>query len=179
MSNAVQAQLSQTLSQAISQALSQASIPPQAAPSTSTQAPHHGQGNDCDLGKLTEFNLDSRFQVCGSPARFVCVLQELLSFRERGECGRSVCSCRSGAVGGGLAGSGLPSVEDGCRKVQDFSQDCSMLVSAVVVLPKGLRYAVVLAGAFWRVFPEWCLGGSGGGSPRTGLRCFYSLQCFL
>ncbi|MQM22532.1 hypothetical protein Taro_055585 [Colocasia esculenta] len=35
---------------------------------------------------------------------------------------------------------------------------------------EGLRYAVVLAGAFWRVFPEWCLGGSGGGSPRTGLR---------
>ncbi|MQM16043.1 hypothetical protein Taro_048995 [Colocasia esculenta] len=40
MSDAVQAQLSHALSQAISQALSQVSIPPQAAPSTSTQAPH-------------------------------------------------------------------------------------------------------------------------------------------
>ncbi|MQL81497.1 hypothetical protein Taro_013954, partial [Colocasia esculenta] len=33
----------------------------------------------------------------------------------------------------------------------------------VVVL--GLRYAVGLAGAFWQVFPEQYLGGSGGGSP--------------
>ncbi|MQM04094.1 hypothetical protein Taro_036890 [Colocasia esculenta] len=38
------------------------------------------------------------------------------------------------------------------------------------------RYAasVGLAGAFWRVFPERCLGGSGGGSPRTVLCCFCS-----
>ncbi|MQM12595.1 hypothetical protein Taro_045514 [Colocasia esculenta] len=45
-----------------------------------------------------------------------------------------------------------------------------------VVLPQGLRYAssVGLAGAFWRVFPERCLGGSSGGSPRTGLCCFCS-----
>ncbi|MQM13434.1 hypothetical protein Taro_046359 [Colocasia esculenta] len=56
-------------------------------------------------------------------------------------------------------------------------EDCSVFVSAVVVLPQGLRYAVVLAGAFWRVFPEWCLGGSGGGSPRTCLRCFCSSAC--
>ncbi|MQL69926.1 hypothetical protein Taro_002248 [Colocasia esculenta] len=48
------------------------------------------------------------------------------------------------------------------------SEDYSVLVSAVAVLPQGMRYAVVLAGAFWRVFPERCLGGSGGGSPRTG-----------
>ncbi|MQL91866.1 hypothetical protein Taro_024482 [Colocasia esculenta] len=33
------------------------------------------------------------------------------------------------------------------------------------------------AGAFWRIFPERCLGGSGGGSPRTGLRCFCSPAC--
>ncbi|MQL68675.1 hypothetical protein Taro_000950 [Colocasia esculenta] len=33
-----------------------------------------------------------------------------------------------------------------------------------------LRSAVGLAGAFWRVFPERRLGGSGGGSLRTGLR---------
>ncbi|MQL71044.1 hypothetical protein Taro_003380 [Colocasia esculenta] len=42
---------------------------------------------------------------------------------------------------------------------------------------EGLRYAVVLAGAFWPVFPERCLGGSGGGSHRTGLRCFCSSAC--
>ncbi|MQL92839.1 hypothetical protein Taro_025477 [Colocasia esculenta] len=63
MSDAVQAQLSQALSQAISQALSQVSIPPQAAPSTSAQAPHHDQGDGCDLWKLTEFNSDSRFEL--------------------------------------------------------------------------------------------------------------------
>ncbi|MQL96535.1 hypothetical protein Taro_029212 [Colocasia esculenta] len=50
-------------------------------------------------------------------------------------------------------------------------------VSALVVLPQGLRYAIDLAGAFWRVFPELCLDGSGGGSPRTGLRCFCSSAC--
>ncbi|MQM18638.1 hypothetical protein Taro_051633 [Colocasia esculenta] len=45
----------------------------------------------------------------------------------------------------------------------------------VVVL--SLRCAVGLAGVFWRVFPERCLGGYGGGSPRTYLRCFYSSAC--
>ncbi|MQM22737.1 hypothetical protein Taro_055794, partial [Colocasia esculenta] len=34
--------------------------------------------------------------------------------------------------------------------------------------------SVGLAGAFWRVFPERCLGGFGGVFPRTGLCCFYS-----
>ncbi|MQL77099.1 hypothetical protein Taro_009508 [Colocasia esculenta] len=29
------------------------------------------------------------------------------------------------------------------------SEDCSVLISAVAVLPQGLRYAIVLAGAFW------------------------------
>ncbi|MQM20621.1 hypothetical protein Taro_053646 [Colocasia esculenta] len=45
------------------------------------------------------------------------------------------------------------------------------------VLPQGLRYAasIGLAGAFWRVFPERCLGGSGGGSSRTSLCCFCRL----
>ncbi|MQL76655.1 hypothetical protein Taro_009035, partial [Colocasia esculenta] len=57
------------------------------------------------------------------------------------------------------------------------SSDYSALVSAVVVLPQGLRCAVSLAGAFWRVFPERCLGGSGGGSLRTSLRCFCSSAC--
>ncbi|MQM06282.1 hypothetical protein Taro_039103 [Colocasia esculenta] len=38
----------------------------------------------------------------------------------------------------------------------------------------GLRCAVGFASAFWRVFPEWCLGGFGGGSPRTGLHYFCS-----
>ncbi|MQL82562.1 hypothetical protein Taro_015044 [Colocasia esculenta] len=63
VTDALQAQLSQTLSQVISQALSQVSIPPQAAPSTSAHAPHHGHGDDCDLWKLTEFNSDSWFEL--------------------------------------------------------------------------------------------------------------------
>ncbi|MQL68205.1 hypothetical protein Taro_000484 [Colocasia esculenta] len=44
----------------------------------------------------------------------------------------------------------------------------------------GLRYAaVVLAIAFWRVFPERRFGGSGGGSSRTSLCCFCCLLCSL
>ncbi|MQL85418.1 hypothetical protein Taro_017937 [Colocasia esculenta] len=50
VTDALQAQLSQTLSQVISHALSQVSIPPQAAPSTSAHAPHvsssDGMGGD-------------------------------------------------------------------------------------------------------------------------------------
>ncbi|MQL90535.1 hypothetical protein Taro_023134 [Colocasia esculenta] len=64
-----------------------------------------------------------------------------------------------------------------CCSGEGFSEDCSVLVYAVMVLPQGLRYAVVLTGAFWWIFPEWRLGGSGGGSPKTGLRCFYSSTC--
>ncbi|MQL81774.1 hypothetical protein Taro_014229 [Colocasia esculenta] len=60
---------------------------------------------------------------------------------------------------------------------------CPCLLSAwlrcIAWLPYvlGLRYAVVLAGAFWWVFPERCLGGSSGGSPRTILCCFCSSAC--
>ncbi|MQL81481.1 hypothetical protein Taro_013941 [Colocasia esculenta] len=61
-----------------------------------------------------------------------------------------------------------------CCPGEGFSQDCSVLVSVVVVLPQSLRCGVGLTGAFWRFFPEPCLGGSGGGSPRTGLRCLCS-----
>ncbi|MQL93004.1 hypothetical protein Taro_025630 [Colocasia esculenta] len=44
----------------------------------------------------------------------------------------------------------------------------------------GLRYAtVVLAIAFWWVFPERRLGGSGGGAPRTSLCCFRWILCSL
>ncbi|MQL99628.1 hypothetical protein Taro_032353 [Colocasia esculenta] len=43
---------------------------------------------------------------------------QLLLCPVRGECGRSACSCRSGAVGAGLTGSGLPCVEDACEPVQ-------------------------------------------------------------
>ncbi|MQL83654.1 hypothetical protein Taro_016145, partial [Colocasia esculenta] len=39
--------------------------------------------------------------------------------------------------------------------------DCSALVSDVALLPHSLRCAVGSAGAFWRVFLERCLGGSG------------------
>ncbi|MQM05788.1 hypothetical protein Taro_038602 [Colocasia esculenta] len=66
-----------------------------------------------------------------------------------------------------------------CCPGEGFSRDRFALVSVVAVLPQSLRYAasVGLAGAFWRVFPERCLGGSGGGSPRTGLCCFCSSAC--
>ncbi|MQL74974.1 hypothetical protein Taro_007343 [Colocasia esculenta] len=64
---------------------------------------------------------------------------------------------------------------------------CWLVVNSGELLPEffsvgsggseGLRCAVRLAGAFWRVFPERCLGGSGGGSPRTCLHCFCSSTC--
>ncbi|MQM21551.1 hypothetical protein Taro_054592 [Colocasia esculenta] len=52
-----------------------------------------------------------------------------------------------------------------------------VLASLAVPLLLGLRCAVHLAGVFWRVFPKRCLGGSGGGSPRTYLHCFCSSTC--
>ncbi|MQM09224.1 hypothetical protein Taro_042090 [Colocasia esculenta] len=64
-----------------------------------------------------------------------------------------------------------------CCPSEGFSQDCFMLVSTIAVLRQSLRYAVGLAGAFWRVFLEQCLGGSGGGSPKTCLHCFCSSAC--
>ncbi|MQL88583.1 hypothetical protein Taro_021157 [Colocasia esculenta] len=57
-----------------------------------------------------------------------------------------------------------------CCPGEGFSQDCFALVSVVAVLPQSLMCAVGLAGAFWRVFPKQCLGGSSGGSPQTCLR---------
>ncbi|MQM19068.1 hypothetical protein Taro_052070 [Colocasia esculenta] len=47
-----------------------------------------------------------------------CCRLQLLLCRMRSECGRSASSCCSGAVGTGLAGSGLPCVEDVCEPVQ-------------------------------------------------------------
>ncbi|MQL85873.1 hypothetical protein Taro_018396 [Colocasia esculenta] len=44
---------------------------------------------------------------------------------------------------------------------------------------RGYTMAASTLSTFWRVFPEQCLGGSGGGSPRTGLRCFGLLHCSL
>ncbi|MQM11442.1 hypothetical protein Taro_044349, partial [Colocasia esculenta] len=64
-----------------------------------------------------------------------------------------------------------------CCPGESFSQDCFALVHAIVVLPQSLRCAVGLAAAFWQVFPERCLGCSGGGSYRTSSCCFCSSAC--
>ncbi|MQL78137.1 hypothetical protein Taro_010559 [Colocasia esculenta] len=50
--------------------------------------------------------------------------------------------------------------------VRVSSKTVPCLFLSVVVLPQGLRCAVGLVGAFWQVFPERCLGGSGGGSSQ-------------
>ncbi|MQM08806.1 hypothetical protein Taro_041666 [Colocasia esculenta] len=64
----------------------------------------------------------------------------------------------------------------GCCPGEGCSQDCSGLVSVGCCATSGLMYAaVVLAGAFWWVFPERRLGGFGGGSPRTS--CVASAVC--
>ncbi|MQM07023.1 hypothetical protein Taro_039856 [Colocasia esculenta] len=56
----------------------------------------------------------------------------------------------------------------GCCPGEVRSQDCSGLISASCCATSRLGYAaVVLAVAFWWVFLERHLGGSGGGSPRT------------
>ncbi|MQM22700.1 hypothetical protein Taro_055755, partial [Colocasia esculenta] len=68
----------------------------------------------------------------------------------------------------------------GCCPGKVRSQDCSGHVSAGCCATSRLRYAaVVLAVAFWWVFPEWRLGGFGGGSPRTNLCCFRCVLCAL
>ncbi|MQL85067.1 hypothetical protein Taro_017583, partial [Colocasia esculenta] len=59
---------------------------------------------------------------------------------------------------------------------------CWLVVNSGELLPEFFsvgsgRSCDRLGGAFWRVFPELCLGGSGGGSPKTCLRCFYSSAC--
>ncbi|MQM09799.1 hypothetical protein Taro_042677 [Colocasia esculenta] len=71
----------------------------------------------------------------------------------------------------------FPRTVCGCPS-ESFSQDCSVLVSAVAVLPQSLRCDVGSASAFWRVFSERCLGGFVGGSPRTCLRCLCSYACY-
>ncbi|MQL98980.1 hypothetical protein Taro_031697, partial [Colocasia esculenta] len=129
--------------------------------------------SSCSLSELRAVFCKSSGSV-GGDENFGPWLQLLLC-RMRGECGRSACSCRSGTVGAALAGSGLPYVKDACEPVQAEVHRLVALFSGggflelfVVVLVS--VSAVALAGAFWRVFPERCLGGSGGGSPRTGLR---------
>ncbi|MQL86730.1 hypothetical protein Taro_019259 [Colocasia esculenta] len=69
------------------------------------------------------------FYRCAAPLQGSCVCRrvQLLLCRVRGECGLSACLCRSDAVGAGLAGSGLPCVEDASRQVQVW---CSWSSSA-------------------------------------------------
>ncbi|MQM16563.1 hypothetical protein Taro_049521 [Colocasia esculenta] len=67
----------------------------------------------------------------------------------------------------------------GCCCTALEAEDCFALVSAVAVLPQSLRCAVGLAGAFWRVFIERCLGGSGGGSPFVASGGGSSQKCFV
>ncbi|MQL70338.1 hypothetical protein Taro_002650 [Colocasia esculenta] len=67
----------------------------------------------------------------------------------------------------------------GCCPSEVHSQDCSGLVYAGCCATSGLRYAaVVLAVAFWWVFPGWHLGGSGGSSPKTSCVAF-TVCCVL
>ncbi|MQL74243.1 hypothetical protein Taro_006599 [Colocasia esculenta] len=89
-------------------------------------------------------------------------LQSLLC-RVRGECGRSACSCRNGAVGAGLADSGLPCVEDACEPVQ---VRCSWSSSAhlSVCASRRLREpecGVAFTGAGFEVLLEFFSVGSG------------------
>ncbi|MQM02293.1 hypothetical protein Taro_035064 [Colocasia esculenta] len=117
-------------------------------------------------------------KVCAFPAGFMCVLQVGCSCCYVARVA-SVVTRRVRAVVARLA-MDLMAVVFPCRGRLQASPgavllDCSMFVSVVAVLPQGLRCAVGLASAFQLVFPELCLGGSGGGSPKTGLHCFYLL----
>ncbi|MQM21253.1 hypothetical protein Taro_054288 [Colocasia esculenta] len=76
-------------------------------------------------------------------ARLASRALQLLLCHVRGERGLSVCLCCGDAVGAGLASSGLPCVEDGCRQVQ---VQCSWSSSAhlSVCVPLRLREPVVV-----------------------------------
>ncbi|MQM23685.1 hypothetical protein Taro_056752 [Colocasia esculenta] len=50
-----------------------------------------------------------------------------------------------------------------CCLGEGFSQDCSVLVSGCCRATSGVEVCCWLAGAFWWVLPERCLGRSGGG----------------
>ncbi|MQL70168.1 hypothetical protein Taro_002478 [Colocasia esculenta] len=63
---------------------------------------------------------------------------QLLLCRVRGKCGRSACSCCSGAVGAGLAGSGIPCMEDACEPVL-MRCSCSSSAHLGVCVPLRLR----------------------------------------
>ncbi|MQM05999.1 hypothetical protein Taro_038818 [Colocasia esculenta] len=105
---------------------------------------------------------------CGAPGRlwqiWVCVP---LCLREP--------ACGVAFTGAGLLPMELVEEPFGVVLVRVSLRTVPYSFLSVDVLPQGLRYVVVLAGAFWRVFPERCLGGSSGGSPRNGLHCFCSL----
>ncbi|MQL84402.1 hypothetical protein Taro_016906 [Colocasia esculenta] len=107
-------------------------------------------------------------QVCGFTVRFVCVLQKGCSCCHSASVASVVAQCVH-AVVARLAVDSLVVVFPVWRTLASKSRR-----GALGSLQRnwGLRYAVDLAGAFWQVFPELYLGGSGGGSPRTGLRCF-------
>ncbi|MQL93366.1 hypothetical protein Taro_026005, partial [Colocasia esculenta] len=115
------------------------------------------------------------------PKRFVasfsagseCELQESVAAAAGCTCFERGCCFARAAVGFVF---GLRICVGVSRRLRESTTvPCSLL--SVVVLPQGLKCAVCLASTFWRVFPERCLGGSGGGSPRTCLRCFCSSAC--
>ncbi|MQL81946.1 hypothetical protein Taro_014413 [Colocasia esculenta] len=138
--------------------------------------------------------------VCGFPASFVCALQWVAAITVSlvwrvwslgvfvpWWCGwRWTCWQWSSLYGGQLQaspGAVLLAVFGtfGCvcvAKAERACVWCGLHRCRVVVCGTGLRYVVVLAGAFWRVFLERCLGGSGGGSPRTSL-LFFLMVCVV
>ncbi|MQL99605.1 hypothetical protein Taro_032333 [Colocasia esculenta] len=86
------------------------------------------------------------------------------------------CSCVPWLADGPLEGLCVPLACWACRGLQAsgsawFLLCLPRLFTRCLALEglsrlEGLRYAVDLAGEFWRVFPELCLGGSGGGSSQ-------------
>ncbi|MQM10866.1 hypothetical protein Taro_043764 [Colocasia esculenta] len=141
-------------------------------------------------------------EVCGFPTRFVCVLQEGCSYCYVACVASIVARCVHAVVArlvvdslavvfpvwrtvaGKFSVCRVASLVERCDTylwllVGLVLAGCELWLRCIAWLPcvLGLRYVVVLVGVFWRVCLELCLGGSGGGFPRIGLRCFCSSAC--
>ncbi|MQL97864.1 hypothetical protein Taro_030565, partial [Colocasia esculenta] len=133
--------------------------------------------------------------VCNFPVRFVCMLQKGCSCCYV-ECVASVVARCVHAMVAQLVVDSLAVVFPMWRTVAgksrcsmchvaslvERSDNCLWLLSAwcwLVVSSGEVEMHRLVALCSGEVFLELYLGGSSGGSPRTGLRCFYLLQCSL
>ncbi|MQM19974.1 hypothetical protein Taro_052989, partial [Colocasia esculenta] len=89
-----------------------------------------------------------------------CSELQLLMCYVRGECGRSACSCCSGAVGVGLTDSSLPLMEDTSRQVQvrcSWSSSAQLSMCALRRLKEPACGVAFTSAELWSVEPVPCV----------------------